>query len=208
MLFIPIAGSTEEDYIKTVQRISATSVQMIELNISCPNVKAGGMAFGVLPSSVEKITAAVKKVCTQPLIVKLSPNVANIADNARAAQNGGADALSLINTVSGMAIDYKTRRPVLANVYGGLSGPAVKPIALKMVHTAYRAVKIPIIGIGGITTAEDVLEFMIAGARAVQIGSANLFNPLAANLLVTQLSNLMTTCKINNINECVGSLNY
>lgn len=164
-----IAGRTIEDYCAVARRLGDTRLDMVELNISCPNVKAGGMAFGVEPKSVEHVTSEVRKHCRKPLIVKLSPNVANIADNARAAESGGADAVSLINTVGGMAIDWRRRKPILANVCGGLSGPAVKPIALKMVHETYKAVKIPVIGLGGIMTADDVMEFLVAGASAVQI---------------------------------------
>ena len=175
-----IAGSTLEDYIAIGERINDSHADMVELNISCPNVKQGGMAFGVLPENVEEVTRAVKNVCKKPVITKLSPNVSCIADNARAAEAGGADAVSLINTLSGMAVNYKTRRPILANNNGGMSGPCVKPVALKMVWECYNAVKIPIIGLGGITTYTDVLEFMICGARAVQVGTANFINPTAA----------------------------
>ncbi len=202
-----VAGRTEEDYCYAVEKVSALDcIRMIELNISCPNVKAGGMAFGVLPESVEKITKAVKKYCHKPLMVKLSPNVANIADNARAAENGGADCLSLINTVGGMAVDWRRRRPVLANVCGGLSGPAVKPIALKMVYEAHKAVKIPIVGMGGIMSAEDVMEFLVAGATAVEVGSANIFDPHTGINLVNELTNLMKRCKIKSVYEVTGSL--
>ena len=202
-----VAGRTEEDYCYAVEKASALDcVKMVELNISCPNVKAGGMAFGVLPASVEKITAAVKKHCRKPLMVKLSPNVANIADNARAAENGGADCLSLINTVGGMAIDWRKRKPVLANVCGGLSGPAIKPIALKMVYETHKAVQIPIVGMGGIMTADDIMEFLVAGASAVQVGSANIFDPEAAINLVNELTNLMKKCNINTVREVTGSL--
>lgn len=203
-----IAGNSEDDYCLMAEKISDINIDMIELNISCPNVKEGGIAFGVIPNSVEKITVAVKKYCKKPLIVKLSPNVANIADNAKAAELGGADCISLINTVGGMAIDYRTRKPILANIYGGLSGPCVKPIALKMVHEAYKAVKIPIIGLGGIYSAEDILEFMIAGARAVQIGTVNISDPNAGNRLVIELTNLIKSCNIDNINDIVGTLTY
>ncbi len=204
-----IAGNTEQDYTALAEKVSAIkAVDMVELNISCPNVKAGGMAFGVLPQSVENITKAVKKYCKKPLIVKLSPNVANIADNARSAENGGADAISLINTVAGMAVDYRTRKPILANVSGGLSGPAIKPIALKMVHEAYKAVKIPIIGMGGIMCAEDVLEFMIVGASAVQVGSANIFDPQAAQRIVNDLTTVAKSCNIDNISDIVGTLKW
>lgn len=202
-----IAGKTEEDYCYTAEKVSAEScIKMVELNISCPNVKAGGMAFGVLPQNVEKITEAVKKHCTKPLMVKLSPNVANIADNARAAEQGGADCLSLINTVGGMAIDWRTRKPILANVCGGLSGPAIKPIALKMVYETHKAVSIPVIGMGGIVSAEDVMEFLVAGASAVQVGCANIFDPMAGINLCNELTNLMKKCNINTVREVTGSL--
>lgn len=202
-----VAGRTEEDYCYTARAASEQPcVKMVELNISCPNVKAGGMAFGVLPQSVESITRAVKKVCRKPLMVKLSPNVANIADNARAAQNGGADCISLINTVGGMAIDWRTRKPILANVCGGLSGPAVKPIALKMVYEAHKAVNIPIVGLGGIMTADDIMEFLVAGASAVQVGSANIFDPCAAVKLVNELTNLCKRCNIDILRNVTGSL--
>lgn len=205
---VNIAGNTVEDYCYVAERISQTDAHMIEMNISCPNVKAGGMAFGILPQSVLDITKSVKAVCKKPLIVKLSPNVANIADNAMAAQDGGADAVSLINTLSGMAIDRFTRKPVLANVVGGLSGPCVKPVALKMVHDVYKRVNIPIMGLGGVMSASDVMEFMIAGATAVQVGSANIFNPNAAFNIVNELTKEMQCCKLNDINELIGSLSY
>ena len=187
-------------------RVSETKAQMVELNISCPNVRAGGMAFGINPQSVEAITKAVRKACTKPLIVKLSPNVSDISANALAAQNGGADAVSLINTLTGMAIDRFKRRPVLANVTGGLSGPCVKPIALRMVHEVYKKVNIPIIGLGGIMTAADVVEFMIAGATAVEVGSANIFDPMAAFRIVNELTKEMECCKIQDVSELIGSL--
>lgn len=204
-IIVNVAGNTEADYCYTAERACSVA-DMIELNISCPNVKQGGIAFGILPQSVEAITRAVKKVCTVPLMVKLSPNVASIADNARAAENGGADAISLINTVTGMAVDFRRRRPILANVTGGLSGPCVKPIALRMVHEAYKAVKIPIVGLGGITTAEDVLEFMCAGATAVQIGTANIYDPNAGVNLVNELTKLVKSCNIDNVDEIIGTL--
>lgn len=206
VVIVNVAGRTVEDYIAVAERISETKLGMIELNISCPNVKAGGMAFGIYPDSVEAITKAVRTHCKKPLIVKLSPNVASIADNARAAENGGADAISLINTLTGMAIDWKTRRTILANRTGGLSGPAVKPIALRMVNEAYNAVKIPVIGLGGIMTADDVLEFMVAGASAVQIGTANIFNPNAGLTIVNELTKILKACKIENVGDLVGTL--
>lgn len=200
------AGSTLSDYERIVERLSDTDVDMIEMNISCPNVAHGGMAFGVLPKSVEEVTAAAKKHCKKPLIVKLSPNVANIADNARAAEAGGADALSLINTITGMAVDLYSRRPLLGNVTGGLSGPCVKPVALRMVREVYKAVKLPIIGMGGIATAKDVLEFMLCGATAVEVGTANISDPLAALRIVEGLESEMEKCGITDISELTGAL--
>lgn len=200
-----IAGSTLEDYIAIAEKMNEAQADMVELNISCPNVKAGGMAFGVLPQNVEKVTAAVKKVCNKPVITKLSPNVACIADNARGAEAGGADAISLINTLSGMAVNYKTRRPILFNNNGGMSGPAVKPVALKMVWDCYNAVKIPIIGLGGITKYTDVLEFMICGARAVQVGTHNFTEPCGARDIAKDLAKYVEENDMD-INDLVGTL--
>ncbi|MDE5562653.1 MAG: dihydroorotate dehydrogenase [Clostridiales bacterium] len=200
------AGSCEADYVRIVQMLSDTDVDMIELNISCPNVKKGGMAFGVDPEGVEHIVKAVRKVCKKPLIVKLTPNVADISKNAFAAQNAGADAISLINTVAAMAVDYKTRRPVLNAVTGGLSGPAVKPIALRMVYQCYKAVNIPIIGMGGIVSGTDAAEFMLCGAAAVQVGTANIFEPLAAINILNELTNLCEHDNIANVQSFVGGL--
>lgn len=200
-----IAGSTLDDYIAIGERINDSNADMVELNISCPNVKQGGMAFGVLPKNVEEVTHAVKNVCRKPVITKLSPNVSCIADNARAAEAGGADAVSLINTLSGMAVNYKTRRPVLANNNGGLSGPCVKPVALKMVWECFNAVKIPIIGLGGITKYTDVLEFMICGARAVQVGTANFTDPTAAYDIARDLEKYVEENGMD-INDLVGTL--
>ena len=200
-----IAGSTLEDYIAIGERINDSHADMVELNISCPNVKQGGMAFGVLPKNVEEVTRAVKNVCKKPVITKLSPNVSCIADNARAAEAGGADAVSLINTLSGIAVNCKTRRPILANNNGGMSGPCVKPVALKMVWECYNTVKIPIIGLGGITTYTDVLEFMICGARAVQVGTANFINPTAAYDIAKDLEKYVEE-NGTDINDLVGTL--
>lgn len=200
------AGSTESDYVKIVERLSETDVDMIELNISCPNVKCGGMAFGVSPDGVYSITKAVRKVCKKPLMIKLTPNVSDIAENARAAERGGADAISLINTVAGMAVDYKKRRPVLKAVGGGLSGPCVKPIALRMVYASKKAVNIPVVGMGGIMTGEDAAEFMLCGASAVQVGSANIFDPFAALRIVNELTKLAERDNINDITTLVGGL--
>lgn len=206
VLIANIDGNTAEEYCKVAEIVSESSVDMIELNISCPNVKQGGMAFGVKPESVHFITKTVKPHCKKPLIVKLSPNVADIKENAKAAEEGGADAISLINTVYGMAVDAKTMRPVLANVKGGLSGPAIKPIALRMVYDCRSAVKIPIIGMGGITTGQDVAEFMLCGANAVQVGAANISDPMAMPRILGELTNYLTEMKIDDINNLVGAL--
>jgi len=202
-----IAGNTIENYCAAIEKISLTDcVNMIELNISCPNVKEGGMAFGVDPKSAERVVKAAKKVAKKPLIVKLSPNVSSISEIAKAIEGAGADAVSLINTLGGMAIDYKTRRPILANIYGGLSGPAVKPIALKMTHEVYKVVRIPIIGMGGISTAKDILEFMIAGASAIQIGTVNFFEPNIGKTLINDLTTILKECKINRLSDFTGSI--
>lgn len=201
-----VAGSTLEDYIAIAEKMSDSKADMIELNISCPNVKEGGMAFGVLPSNVEKVTSAVKRACkNKPIITKLSPNVSCIADNARAAEQGGADAISLINTLSGMAVNYKTRKPILFNNNGGVSGACVKPVALKMVWDCFNAVKIPIIGLGGITSYTDVLEFMICGAAAVQIGTHNFTEPCGARDIARDLAKYVEENNID-VNDLVGTL--
>ncbi|MDD4315965.1 MAG: dihydroorotate dehydrogenase [Clostridia bacterium] len=206
VLIANIAGNTVEEYCEMAQRLSQTDISIIELNISCPNVKKGGLAFGVEPKGIESIVFAVKKHCKKPLMVKLTPNVAAISDNALAAEAGGADSISLINTIRAMAIDAKTRRPVLACITGGLSGRAVKPIALRMVYECYKAVKIPIIGLGGIFNAEDAVEFMLAGATAVQIGTANMINPMAAVEVIDGLERFCYDNNIKNIKEIVGGL--
>lgn len=200
------AGATEDDYVEIVRILSGVGVDMIELNISCPNVKNGGMAFGVDPESVERITRAVRKVCKKPLVIKLTPNVSDIAANARAAQRGGADAISLINTVAAMSVDYKTRKPVLGVGGGGLSGPCVKPIALRMVSACYRAVDIPIIGLGGIMTGEDAAEFMLCGAAAVQVGTANIYDPFASIRIVNELTKLVESDNITDVTTLIGGL--
>ena len=200
-----IAGSKLEDYVAIASRINDSNADMVELNISCPNVRSGGIAFGVQPDSVRRVTEAVKKVCVKPVITKLTPNVSCIADNAKAAEDGGADAISLINTITDMAVDYKRRRPIRANNTGGLSGPCVKPIALRMVWECYNAVKIPIIGLGGITSYTDVLEFMICGARAVQVGTANISDPYAAYTIVRDLEEYCKASDLD-INTLVGTL--
>lgn len=200
-----IAGSTLDEYVEMAKIIDETDVDMVEVNISCPNVKEGGMAFGVDPKSVEKVTSAIRKNTTKPIIMKLSPNVANIQDNARAVEVAGGDAVSLINTVGGMAVNYKTRRPVLNNVFGGLSGECIKPIALKMVWQTYNAIKLPIIGMGGITKYTDVLEFMLCGASAVEVGTANFTDPMASYNIVKDLEKFVLENDVD-INEYVGKL--
>ncbi len=206
VLIANIAGNTVEDYCEMSEKLSRTDVDIIELNISCPNVKKGGLAFGVEPKGIESIVSAVKSHCQKPLMVKLTPNVADIVQNALAAEAGGADSISLINTIRAMAIDIKTRKPVLANVIGGLSGRAIKPIALRMVFECARAIKIPIIGLGGIFTAEDAVEFLLAGASAVQIGTANMINPMAAVEIIDGLEKYCYENNIKNIKEIVGGL--
>ena len=201
-----IAGKTIDDYCYMAERIGNTGIPMIEMNISCPNVKQGGVAFGATPESVYEITKRVRRHCKTALTVKLSPNTADIAANAKAAEEAGADAVSLINTITGMAINAKTRKPVLGNITGGLSGPAVKPVALRMVYQAARAVKIPVIGMGGIMTGEDAAEFLIAGASAVMIGTANIYDPNAAIRIIDELKAFMKNNSIDDVNELVGSI--
>lgn len=200
-----IGGSTKEDYLEACKVISTSDiVGAIELNISCPNVKEGGIAFGTNAKTAAELTKAVKEITDLPLYVKLSPNVTNVAEIAQAVEEAGADAISMINTLVGMRIDLKTGKPVLANTYGGFSGPAIKPVALKMVHQVYKAVKIPIIGMGGIMTAEDVLEMMYAGATAVQVGTANLIDPLASKTIIEDLPRVMKQYNIKNLKDIIG----
>lgn len=201
-----VAGSTVEDYVAAVRKLDGL-VDMIELNISCPNVKEGGVAFGILPDSVNNITRKVKDALAKtPLMVKLSPNVASIADNARAAEAGGADAISLVNTFTAMAIDVRTRRPLLANLTGGLSGAAIMPVALRMVYEASRAVKIPVMGMGGITCGEDAVRFMLAGASMVQVGTANLSSPNAMLKIKEEFEEYMVKYGVTEASELTGAL--
>jgi dihydroorotate dehydrogenase (NAD+) catalytic subunit len=182
------------------------NIPAIELNISCPNVKQGGMAFGTVPSTAREVTNAVRKVYKKDLIVKLSPNVTSIVEIAKAVVDGGADILSLINTILGMAIDVEMQRPVLSTVTGGLSGPAIKPIALRMVWQVHKAVKVPVIGIGGIMNATDAIEFMLAGASAIQVGTANFIDPGVSVKIVNGIEAYLRLHKINSANELVGAL--
>lgn len=201
-----ISGNTVPEYCEMAEILSDTDVAVIELNVSCPNVKAGGMAFGTDCNTVAGLTEEVRKHCTKPLIVKLSPNVTSIADIAKAAEAGGADGLSLINTLLGMKIDIDTRRPVLKNNTGGLSGPCVKPIAVRMVHDVYKAVKIPIIGMGGAMNGNDVIEFMIAGASLVALGTGMFIDPCMINSVKTDIEEYMIKHNISNINKITGTL--
>ncbi|MGH9839580.1 MAG: dihydroorotate dehydrogenase [Blastocatellia bacterium] len=202
-----VFGYTIEEYIEAIEILeSGEGIHGYELNISCPNVKAGGESFANDPRQAAAVTAAVKRASTRPVIVKLSPNVTDIAAIARAVEDAGADALSAINTAVGMAIDIHTRRPRLANVTGGLSGPAIKPIAVRCVFQAARAVKIPLIGIGGIATAEDALEFIIAGASAVQVGTASFYDPPAAMKIVDGLADYCSRTGLENIQALVGTV--
>ncbi|MEP7270517.1 MAG: dihydroorotate dehydrogenase [Acidobacteriota bacterium] len=202
-----VFGYTVEEYIEAIEILEdGEGIDGYELNISCPNVKAGGQSFANDPSQAAEVTRAVKQTTRRPVIVKLSPNVTDVALVARAVEEAGADALSLINTAVGMAIDIKTRRPRLANVTGGLSGPAIKPIAIRCVFQASRAVSIPLIGIGGIADLEDALEFMIAGASAIQVGTASFYDPGAAIRIIDGLSEFAANEKLENIHEIVGTV--
>ena len=203
-IVVNVCGKTTEDYLEVVERLREEPVDLLEINISCPNVKEGGIAFGQDARAVEAITQAVKRRAKQPVIMKLSPNVTDIAEMARAAEAGGADVISLINTLTGMKIDIQKRTFVLANKTGGMSGPAVKPVALRMVYQAACAVKIPIIGMGGIATAEDALEFIMAGATAVSVGTANFFNPCATVEIAEGIEQYMRQNQVSDIRELIG----
>lgn len=201
-----IAGSTVEEYCEIAERLSGTDVDIIELNISCPNVKQGGVSFGTSRESVAKVTSEVKKRSAKPVMVKLTPNVTDIGDIAKAAEDAGADALSLINTITGMRIDIKTRRPVLRNNTGGLSGPAVFPVAVRMVHEVYKRVSIPVVGMGGISKWEDAAEMMIAGASAVQVGTANFRDPFACIRIIEGLERFAASLGLKSIAELTGTV--
>jgi len=203
-IIVNVCGKTEEDYCAVVERLGNEDIDMMEINISCPNVKEGGIAFGQDPKAVEAITAAVKRYAKQPVIMKLSPNVADITVMAKAAEAGGADVLSLINTLTGMKIDINKRCFAIANKTGGLSGPAIKPVAVRMVYQVANAVKLPVIGMGGIATAEDALEFIMAGATAMSVGTANFVNPYATVEIVDGIEQYMQENKIEDIQELTG----
>ena len=203
-VIVNVCGKTVEDYLEVVERLSDAPVDMLEINVSCPNVKEGAIAFGQKADCLYDITSAIKKKAAQPVIMKLSPNVTDITEMARAAEAAGADAISLINTLTGMKIDIHRRSFVLANKTGGMSGPAVKPVAVRMVYQCAQAVKIPIIGMGGIMNAEDALEFIMAGASAVAVGCANFINPYATQEIVSGIEAFMEKEGVSDITELIG----
>lgn len=205
-IIVNVCGKTTSDYIEVVERLSEQPVDMLEINISCPNVKEGGIAFGQNAASVEEITKEVKKYARQPVIMKLSPNVTDITEMAKAAEAGGADVISLINTLTGMKIDVNRRKFALANRTGGMSGPAVHPIAVRMVYQAAQAVNIPIIGMGGVQSTEDALELILAGATAVSVGTANFTNPAATIDIINGIQDYMENNGVEDINELIGAV--
>ena len=205
-IIVNVCGKTASDYIEVVERLAEQPVDMLEINISCPNVKEGGIAFGQNAASVEEITKEVKKYARQPVIMKLSPNVTDITEMAKAAEAGGADVISLINTLTGMKIDVNRRKFALANRTGGMSGPAVHPIAVRMVYQAAQAVNIPIIGMGGVQSAEDSLELILAGATAVSVGTANFTNPTATIDIINGIQDYMENNGVEDINELIGAV--
>lgn len=205
-IIVNVCGKTASDYIEVVERLAEQPVDMLEINISCPNVKEGGIAFGQNATSVEEITKEVKKYARQPVIMKLSPNVTDITEMAKAAEAGGADVISLINTLTGMKIDVNRRKFALANRTGGMSGPAVHPIAVRMVYQAAQAVNIPIIGMGGVQSTEDALELILAGATAVSVGTANFTNPTATIDIINGIQDYMENNGVEDINELIGAV--
>ena len=206
-MIVNVSGSAIEDYVATAERINALeNIPAIELNISCPNVKQGGMAFGVTAKGAEEVVSAVRKAYDKTLIVKLSPNVTDITEIARAAEAAGADSVSLINTLLGMAIDAERRRPVLSTVTGGMSGPAVKPIALRMVWQVAKAVNIPVVGLGGITNATDAIEFLLAGASAIEVGTANFMDPAVTGKIVDGINEYLDRHGFASVRDIIGAL--
>lgn len=203
-IIVNVCGKSERDYVEVVERLASEPVDMLEINISCPNVKEGGIAFGQNAANIEHITKAIKNVAKQPVIMKLSPNVTDITEMAKAAEAGGADVLSLINTITGMKIDINRQTFAVANKTGGLSGPAVKPVAVRMVYQVANTVKIPIIGMGGIATAEDALEFILAGATAVSIGTANFHNPRTTLEVIEGIEKYMVNKGVSDVNDLIG----
>lgn len=206
-IIVNVSGSTIEEYVKVAEQINELqNIPAIELNISCPNVKQGGMAFGTIPEMSEEVTRAVRNVYKKVLMVKLSPNVTSITEIAKAVTDGGADVLTLINTLLGMAIDTERQRPILSTITGGLSGPAIKPVALRMVWQVHKAVKVPVIGLGGIMNATDAIEFLLAGASAIQVGTANFIDPLASVKIVEGIKAYLQKNRIADVNALIGAL--
>jgi dihydroorotate dehydrogenase (NAD+) catalytic subunit len=203
---VNIAGGSVDEYVEMAQMLQNTKCDIIELNLSCPNVKDGCMLFGSSPKGVQTVVEAVRKACAKPLWVKLTPNTTSVSETAKAAEFAGADAVSLVNTFLGLAIDIKTRHPILGNNYGGLSGPAIKPIALRMVHEVYRSVSIPVVGMGGIMNVQDMLEFIMAGASAVQIGTANIVNPYACHDIICNIDEALLNIGTDKISDLIGTL--
>ena len=200
-----VSGFSLDEYVETVRKLDTVEdIGWFEVNISCPNVHGGGMSFGTSPEMAETVTRAVRDVTKKPIIIKLSPNVTDIASIAKACEAGGADGVSLINTLMGMRINLKTRKPIIANKTGGFSGPAIKPVAVRMIYQVYDAVKIPIVGMGGVSTAEDVIELMLAGATAVEVGAANLVNPYASRDIILDLPRVMEKYGIKSLEEIIG----
>jgi dihydroorotate dehydrogenase (NAD+) catalytic subunit len=205
-IIVSIAGKTREEFVEMAARLDGVQgIAALELNISCPNV-TGGVDFGTAPASCEKVVSGVRGACSLPILAKLTPNVTDITAIARAAESGGADAVSLINTCLGMAVNWRKRRPILGNVLGGLSGPAIKPIALRMVYQVAKAVKIPIVGIGGIATIDDVMEFLVAGATAVQIGTANFYKPTVSMNIIDALPGALAELGAKSVRDVVGTI--
>lgn len=205
-IIVNVCGHAPEEYLAVVERLADEPIDMMEINISCPNVNANFLAFGQDPRHVEELTKQIKRIAKQPVIMKLTPNVTDIAEIARAAEAGGADAVSLINTLTGMKIDVHRRTFAVANKTGGMSGPAVKPVAVRMVYQVANAVKIPVIGMGGIATAEDALEFILAGATAVSVGTANFFNPYATREVIAGIEYYMRKYHVEDIHELIGAV--
>ena len=205
-IIVNVCGRTVEDYVEVVERLSDEPVDLLEINVSCPNVKAGGIAFGQNPDALYDITKAIKAKAKQPIVMKLSPNVTDITEMAKAAEAGGSDALSLINTITGMKIDIHRRKFVLANQTGGMSGPAIKPVAVRMIYQVHKACSLPIIGMGGVMTGEDAIELMMAGATMVAVGTANFHNPRATMDVLDGIKAYMERYHIEDINEIIGSM--
>lgn len=205
-IIVNVCGKTVEDYVEVVEKLSDSPADLLEINVSCPNVKEGAIAFGQKPEALSDITRQIKKHARQPVIMKLSPNVTDIAEMAKVAEASGADAISLINTLTGMKIDIEKRRFVLANKTGGMSGPAIKPIAVRMVYQAAHAVKIPVIGMGGIASAEDAVEFLLAGASAVSVGAMNFVNPYVTEEIVKGIEDYMKRTGVSDVKELIGAV--